>query len=295
MENRHPSYDRKALEQELARGHDMANQLLEVLVHKYSNTHHGDVEGLMLPFAKDLVHKVLTSFTNTLLLLNSDSDDVSGEEVLPNFSSSANFPKPEDTDEACKSSFMNAKNRRGCYKRKLNALTWERDSSTLIEDGYAWRKYGQKRIMNTKYLRSYYRCTHKDDQNCPAIKQVQRIQEDPPLYRTTYYGHHNCKSFLNAEMILETNTSFDSSVFLTFNNSLPSKEYSFSSSLFPSTKHEPMEVIPDYHISHNKLHSTNCALLCDNELDFDYLRRVLSSTECVQFGNVYGHCLNFDG
>jgi hypothetical protein len=36
---------------------------------------------------------------------------------------------------------------------RSNAITWEKDSSILIEDGYEWRKYGQKKIMKAKYLR----------------------------------------------------------------------------------------------------------------------------------------------
>jgi hypothetical protein len=36
---------------------------------------------------------------------------------------------------------------------RSNALTWEKGSSILIEDGYEWRKYGQKKIMKAKYLR----------------------------------------------------------------------------------------------------------------------------------------------
>lgn len=142
--------------------------------------------------------------------------------------------------------------------------------------------------------RSYYRCSYKDDQDCPAIKQVQRIQEDPPLYRTTYYGHHNCKTFINPEMALEDeNTSSGSSKFLSFNNSLPSKEqYSFSSSLFASTKQEPVdEVIPYYHIPHNQsITSSDYPPSCDYEHDFNYLRHatMLSSTESVQFDNFGG-------
>ncbi|KAJ1441620.1 hypothetical protein SESBI_01242 [Sesbania bispinosa] len=120
MENQQPSDAKRAMEQELIEGRETANQLLEILVHK-SNTHnhHGDLEGIiLLPFARDLVHKVLRSFTNTLLLLNTNSEEV---KVLPttitNVSSSASCPKPEDKDEASRS-FTNAKNRRGCYKRK---------------------------------------------------------------------------------------------------------------------------------------------------------------------------------
>ncbi|XP_061371708.1 WRKY DNA-binding transcription factor 70-like [Gastrolobium bilobum] len=297
MENQ-PSNGRKEMEQELLRGHDIANQLLEVLVHK-SNAHHGDVRGSMLPFAEDLVRKVLRSFTNTLFILNTNND-VSNEVVVPltvrDFSSSANFQKPEDTDET-RESFFNPKSRRGCYKRKSTATTWEKDSANLIDDGCAWRKYGQKMTMNAKYVRSYFRCTHKNDQGCPAIKQVQRIQEHPPLYRTTYYGHHKCKSSINSEIILEPNSSSGSSTFLSFNNSLPSREeHPFSSSLFASTKHEPMEVIPNDHIAHNQLSSSDYLMSCDYEHDLSYSSHVtmLPYTEFVQFENVYGCSLDFD-
>ena len=71
MEN-HPSTGRRTIEQELLRGRDTAIQLLEVLVHKSKNNHHGNEEGLILPFSEDLVHEVLRSFTNTLLRLNLD-------------------------------------------------------------------------------------------------------------------------------------------------------------------------------------------------------------------------------
>ncbi|TKY49205.1 WRKY transcription factor 70 [Spatholobus suberectus] len=297
MENQ-PSNGRKAIEEELVKGRDIANQLLEVLVHK-SNTYDGNVQGSMHPFVEDLGRKVLGSFTNTLLLLN-DNSDVSSEVVVPitikDVPSSVKRPKPRDTDEACKS-FFDAKNRRGCYKRKSRTPTWETNSSILMEDGYVWRKYGQKITMNAKYLRSYYRCTHKYDEGCPAIKQVQRIQEDPPLYRTTYYGHHNCKSSSSPEiMIMEPPSSSGSSKVLSFSNTFPSKEeYPFSSSLSSSTKQEPMEVIPDDHIVHNQLPLSDYLLLCDYELDFNYSRHVtmLSSAESVQFDN--GSSLNFDG
>lgn len=113
---------KKAMEEELIRGHDMANQLLEVVVHKSNiSHHHGDEEALILPLAQDLVRKVLKSFTNSLLLLNSDAEVFQEEDVpkaiVRDFSSSANCTKPEDMNEASKSS--NAKNRgRGRYKRK---------------------------------------------------------------------------------------------------------------------------------------------------------------------------------
>ncbi|CAI9771405.1 unnamed protein product [Fraxinus pennsylvanica] len=46
------------------------------------------------------------------------------------------------------------------------------------EDGFTWRKYGQKEILGCKHPRSYYRCTHQKLYQCPAKKQVQRLDDD---------------------------------------------------------------------------------------------------------------------
>ncbi|KAI4306563.1 hypothetical protein L6164_029829 [Bauhinia variegata] len=60
------------------------------------------------------------------------------------------------------------------------------------EDGFAWRKYGQKEILGSKYPRSYYRCTHQKMYACPAKKQVQRVDHNPNFLTVTYRGSHVC-------------------------------------------------------------------------------------------------------
>lgn len=57
-----------------------------------------------------------------------------------------------------------------------------------LEDGYRWRKYGQKAVKNSPYPRSYYRCT---TQKCPVKKRVERSFQDPSTVITTYEGQHN--------------------------------------------------------------------------------------------------------
>ncbi|XP_027088028.1 WRKY transcription factor 28-like [Coffea eugenioides] len=57
-----------------------------------------------------------------------------------------------------------------------------------LEDGYRWRKYGQKAVKNSPYPRSYYRCT---TQKCPVKKRVERSFQDPAIVITTYEGTHN--------------------------------------------------------------------------------------------------------
>ncbi|KAJ0251307.1 WRKY transcription factor 28 [Hirschfeldia incana] len=57
-----------------------------------------------------------------------------------------------------------------------------------LEDGYRWRKYGQKAVKNSQYPRSYYRCT---TQRCNVKKRVERSFHDPTVVVTTYEGQHN--------------------------------------------------------------------------------------------------------
>ncbi|XP_057461400.1 probable WRKY transcription factor 20 [Actinidia eriantha] len=54
------------------------------------------------------------------------------------------------------------------------------------EDGYNWRKYGQKLVKGNEFTRSYYRCTHP---NCPAKRQVERLL-DGQITDTIYLGKH---------------------------------------------------------------------------------------------------------
>ncbi|KAJ4979630.1 hypothetical protein NE237_010410 [Protea cynaroides] len=60
------------------------------------------------------------------------------------------------------------------------------------DDGFTWRKYGQKEILGSRFPRSYYRCTHKSFYGCIARKQVQRLDDDPNTFEVTYCSHHSC-------------------------------------------------------------------------------------------------------
>ncbi|KAF5752066.1 WRKY transcription factor 57 [Tripterygium wilfordii] len=56
-----------------------------------------------------------------------------------------------------------------------------------LEDGYRWRKYGQKAVKNSPFPRSYYRCTNS---KCTVKKRVERSSDDPTTVITTYEGQH---------------------------------------------------------------------------------------------------------
>ncbi|MFS7976544.1 putative transcription factor WRKY family [Helianthus anomalus] len=91
-------------------------------------------------------------------------------------------------------------------------------TSSLIDDGYAWRKYGQKVILNSKYQRNYYRCSYKFEQGCQETKQVQMIDDELPKYKITYRGHHTCNNLQRSQIVVETPSPIDNSVLISFRN-----------------------------------------------------------------------------
>ena len=55
------------------------------------------------------------------------------------------------------------------------------------DDGYNWRKYGQKQVKGSENPRSYYKCTFP---NCPTKKKVERSL-DGQITEIVYKGSHN--------------------------------------------------------------------------------------------------------
>ncbi|KAH7564792.1 hypothetical protein JRO89_XS09G0028700 [Xanthoceras sorbifolium] len=59
--------------------------------------------------------------------------------------------------------------------------------SRKSDDGYNWRKYGQKQVKGSENPRSYYKCTFP---NCPTKKKVERSL-DGQITEIVYKGSHN--------------------------------------------------------------------------------------------------------
>ncbi|KAK4366617.1 hypothetical protein RND71_014497 [Anisodus tanguticus] len=63
-----------------------------------------------------------------------------------------------------------------------------RSEVDILDDGFKWRKYGQKVVKGNHHPRSYYRCTYP---GCNVRKHVERASADPKSVITTYEGKHN--------------------------------------------------------------------------------------------------------
>ncbi|XP_012573992.1 WRKY DNA-binding transcription factor 70-like [Cicer arietinum] len=225
----------EAIMEEVVRGREFADELRQILV---------DVAVVKMNHAHHLLNNILNSFTNTLFLLNKHQNQIK------DFSFTT---KSEDSQDSSATG-------RGSYKRRKSTETWEKVSESETDDGHQWRKYGQKTIQTSKYARNYYRCSHKFEERCDATKQVQRIQEKPPLYKSTYYTHHTCKYLPNpADIIFDPPHHTNSSILLSFNNTFPTptkQDCSFlSSSSFSCNKEELVIPSPNnsFDIDHQHL------------------------------------------
>ncbi|XP_010512623.1 PREDICTED: probable WRKY transcription factor 68 [Camelina sativa] len=74
-------------------------------------------------------------------------------------------------------------------KLKVPKVSFITKSEVLnLDDGYKWRKYGQKPVRNSPFPRNYYRCTTTW---CDVKKRVERSFSDPSSVITTYEGQHS--------------------------------------------------------------------------------------------------------
>lgn len=81
-------------------------------------------------------------------------------------------------------------NPQGGYQQDFNQYNQPTQSvreQKRSEDGYNWRKYGQKQVKGSENPRSYYKCTFP---NCPMKKKVERSIEGQ-ITEIVYKGSHS--------------------------------------------------------------------------------------------------------
>ncbi|KAK4343562.1 hypothetical protein RND71_036656 [Anisodus tanguticus] len=87
------------------------------------------------------------------------------------------------------------------------------ESDSLIgskDSGGDLRTKDKQVVQDRRGCHGKRRCSYKYDQKCGATKQVQRIKEDPIIYRITYFGHHICKSCALREPLHQITSEEDS-------------------------------------------------------------------------------------
>ncbi|MCD7458851.1 transcription factor [Datura stramonium] len=187
------NWEYKTLINELTQGIEHTKQLRE---HFHSADSTSENQELLL-------QRILSSYEQSLLILKWSGSTVQSPPALPPSSgaieSSVSVDGSPKSDDK-KRSFQDHQELIDISKKRKSQPTWteqvkvsaESGFEGPIDDGYSWRKYGQKDILGAKYPRSYYRCTYRHMQNCWATKQVQRSDDDPTVFEITYRGSHNC-------------------------------------------------------------------------------------------------------
>ncbi|KAK4787670.1 hypothetical protein SAY86_011503 [Trapa natans] len=132
----------------------------------------------------------LTSDSNNPVTQNSSISSYSEDGTEEDSCKNKREIQAKDGDEGGEtSSKQNKPKKRGeKIQREPRFAFMTKSEVDHLEDGYRWRKYGQKAVKNSPYPRSYYRCTtHK----CTVKKRVERSFQDPSIVITTYEGQHN--------------------------------------------------------------------------------------------------------
>ncbi|OMO55888.1 DNA-binding WRKY [Corchorus capsularis] len=157
--------------------------------------------------ASNLTETLFSSATTQKHREDNIASDFGGPQLLSLQRSSANFWAWGEVNESCLGSKKmnnigvedNHHHHLGVSAMKMKRIKARRkvreprfcfktmSDVDVLDDGYKWRKYGQKVVKNTQHPRSYYRCTQD---NCRVKKRVERLAEDPRMVITTYEGRH---------------------------------------------------------------------------------------------------------
>ncbi|KAI3828789.1 hypothetical protein L1987_02899 [Smallanthus sonchifolius] len=181
---------------EITQGMELAKQLKSILSSESS-----------LGTKQALIQGIISSYDSALLMVNWGHSGGQTPPLTPPLAPPV-LSQPESSvsiDESPRSGDFNQtfdyqQDQKGASKKRKAITTWRNQIRISTDnglegntdDGYSWRKYGQKDILGAKFPRSYYRCTYRYIHQCMARKQVQRTDEDPMVFEITYRGQHTC-------------------------------------------------------------------------------------------------------
>ncbi|XP_077231983.1 putative WRKY transcription factor 48 isoform X2 [Tasmannia lanceolata] len=116
---------------------------------------------------------------NSLSISSSSMETTADEQVKA--------PAPEEEEQENPNKLLKPKQKIRKREREPRFAFMTKSQIDHLEDGYRWRKYGQKAVKNSSFPRSYYRCTSL---MCGVKKRVERSYKDPTVVMTTYEGQH---------------------------------------------------------------------------------------------------------
>lgn len=104
--------------------------------------------------------------------------------MISNFEQGEQMKKQEDGWK-----FTNQTNMQSNGTQQANQIHYTQSNreQRKLDDGYNWRKYGQKQVKGSENPRSYYKCTFP---NCPTKKKVETTF-DGHITEIVYKGNHN--------------------------------------------------------------------------------------------------------
>nr|QGQ64053.1 WRKY transcription factor 30 [Santalum album] len=93
-------------------------------------------------------------------------------------------PEPKRRKQDCRNVDATQADKQAGESRLVRTM----NEAETVNDGYRWRKYGQKFVKGNPNPRSYYRCSNA---GCPVKKHVEKASHDPKLVIATYEGQHD--------------------------------------------------------------------------------------------------------
>ncbi|KAJ4772026.1 hypothetical protein LUZ62_056283 [Rhynchospora pubera] len=176
---------------EVVRGYDIIKQLQGLLQLK-SRKAQDEVQ--MQELAQPLFREGLQALNHALSILNSSVSkvEVKSEIVVIESASPVHSNNGSMVSYASDQRIENGRGKR----RRVGENSWITNTTMPCDDGYQWRKYGDKKLTGSNFSRSYFRCTYKEEQGCQAKKVVQQTSDklDMPLFQVTYTNKHTCNS-----------------------------------------------------------------------------------------------------
>lgn len=127
----------------------------------------------------------ISSSSNEAAANNTNNEEQTDTNNNNNSSSKAGDDDEQEQDKTKKQLKPKKKNQKKQREPRFAFMT--KSDIDHLDDGYRWRKYGQKAVKNSPHPRSYYRCTSA---GCGVKKRVERSSEDPTIVVTTYEGQH---------------------------------------------------------------------------------------------------------